>query len=84
MKLNTKIEEELEGRIKGLEDFIAEKGVGSKQLRKAKKVQRDSNIALVVGGLLTITGLAIWALNRNNDDSKRILINTNANLFQPS
>ncbi|SDZ73192.1 hypothetical protein [Psychroflexus halocasei] len=69
MKLNTKIEEELEGRIKGLEDFIAEKGVGSKQLRKAKKVQRDSNIALVVGGLLTITGLAIWALNRNNDDS---------------
>ena len=68
MEFNTKIKEELEGRIKELEDFIAEKGIGSKQLSKAKKVQRDGNIALFVGGLITAAGLAIWAMNRNNDD----------------
>ncbi|SDG82451.1 hypothetical protein [Psychroflexus sediminis] len=68
MEFNTKIKEELEGRIKGLEDFIEQNGIGSKQLNKAKKVQRDGNIALVVGGLVTIAGLAIWAMNRNSDD----------------
>ena len=68
MEFNTQIKEELEGRIKELEDFIAEKGIGSKQLSKAKKVQRDGNIALFVGGLITAAGLAIWAMNRNNDD----------------
>lgn len=68
MEFNTKIKEELEGRIKGVEDFIAEKGIGSKQLNKAKKVQRDGNLAIVIGGLITAAGLAIWALNRNNDD----------------
>ena len=68
MEFNTKIKEELEGRIKELEDLIAEKGIGSKQLNKAKKVQRDGNIALFVGGLITAAGLAIWAMNRNNDD----------------
>lgn len=68
MEFNTKIKEELEGRIKGVEDFIANNGVGSKQLKKAKKVQRDGNIAIAVGGLLTIAGLAIWAISRNNND----------------
>ncbi|MBZ9650713.1 hypothetical protein [Psychroflexus montanilacus] len=68
MEFNTKIKEELEGRIKGVEDFIAENGIGSKQLNKAKKVQRDGNLAIVIGGLITAAGLAIWALNRNNDD----------------
>lgn len=68
MEFNTKIKEELEGRIKGLEDLIAEKGIGSKQLNKAKKVQRDGNIALFVGGLITAAGLAIWAMNRNSND----------------
>jgi len=68
MEFNEKIKGELEGRIKNLEDFIAEKGIGSKQLSKAKKVQRDGNIALFVGGLVTIAGLAIWAIKRNSDD----------------
>jgi len=68
MEFNEKIKGELEGRIKVLEDFIAEKGIGSKQLSKAKKVQRDGNIALFVGGLVTIAGLAIWAIKRNSDD----------------
>lgn len=68
MEFNNKIKEELEGRIKGLEDFIEKNGIGSKQLSKAKKVQRDGNIALFVGGLVAIAGVAIWAINRNDDD----------------
>ena len=68
MEFTTKIKEELEGKIKALEDYIAENGVGSKQLSKAKKVQRDGNLALVVGGLITIAGVAIWAASRNSDD----------------
>ena len=68
MEFNEKIKGELEGRIKVLEGFIAEKGIGSKQLSKAKKVQRDGNIALFVGGLITAAGLAIWAMNRNSND----------------
>ena len=68
MEFNTKIKEELEGRIKELEDLITEKGIGSKQLNKAKKVQRDGNIALFLGGLITAAGVAIWAMSRNSDD----------------
>jgi len=68
MEFTKKIKEELEGKINKLENFIAKNGVGSKQLKKAKKVHRDSNIALVVGGLLTVAGLAIWAINRNSED----------------
>ena len=68
MEFTNKIKEELEGKIKNLENYIAENGVGSKQLNKAKKVQRDGNIALVVGGLITIAGVAIWAASRNSDD----------------
>lgn len=68
MEFNDKIKDELEGRIKGIEDFIANKGIGSKKLKKAKKVQRDANIALFVGGVVAIAGLAIWAISRNSED----------------
>lgn len=68
MEFNNKIKEQLEGRITKLEDFIAKKGIGSKQLSKAKKVQRDGNIAIFVGGLATIAGFAIWAISQNGND----------------
>ena len=68
MEFTNKIKEELEGKIKNLENYIAENGIGSKQLNKAKKVQRDGNIALFVGGIITIAGVAIWAISRNSDD----------------
>jgi len=68
MEVNKKIKEELEGKIKGLEDFIAENGIGSKQLSKVKKAQRNGNLAIFLGGLITIAGITIWAINRNSDD----------------
>lgn len=68
IEFNNKIKKDLEGRITKLEDFIAKKGIGSKQLSKTKKVQRDGNIAILVGGLATTAGLVIWAISRNGND----------------
>ena len=62
MEFNEKIKKELEGRIKKLEDFIAEKGVGSKQLKKVRQTQRNINLAIIVGSLITVTGIAAWAI----------------------
>ncbi len=59
------IREELEGRVKKLESFIEDKGFGSKQLKKAKKVQRSINAVVFMGSLLTVAGIMIWALNRD-------------------
>ncbi len=59
------IREEYEARIKKLESFIEDKGFGSKQLKKAKKVQRSINTVVFLGSLITVAGLTIWALNRD-------------------
>ncbi|TVQ13851.1 MAG: hypothetical protein EA361_09115 [Bacteroidetes bacterium] len=59
------IRQEYESRIKKLENFIEDKGFGSAQLKKAKKVQRTVNAAVFLGGLITIAGIAIWAMNRD-------------------
>jgi len=68
MEFTEKIKDELEGRIKKLEDFIAKRGIGSKQLKKARKVQRNVNLAIFVGSLITITGITVWALSRMMDE----------------
>jgi hypothetical protein len=67
MEFNKTIKEELEGRIKRLEDFIESKGLGSRKLSKAKKTQRSVNLAVFVGSLVTIVGVAFWALSRDHD-----------------
>ena len=70
MDINEKVKTELEGRIKKLEDFIANRGLGSKQLQKAKKAQRNVNFAVFVGSLVTIAGITVWALSSNNSDEE--------------
>lgn len=62
------IKEEFEGRINKLERLIADKGIGSKQLSKVKKVQRNVNLAVFVGSLITIAGIAMWALSGSSDE----------------
>ena len=62
------IREEFEERIEKLENIIAKKGIGSKQLNKARKVQRNVNLAIFVGSLITVTGIAVWAISRNSKD----------------
>ena len=68
MEFNEKIKAELEGRIQYLEKVIEEKGLGSPQLRKAKTVQRNLNLAVFAGGLIAIAGITFWALSGNDDD----------------
>ncbi|MCC5930761.1 MAG: hypothetical protein JJU28_16070 [Cyclobacteriaceae bacterium] len=59
------IKEEFEARVKRLESFIEDKGLGSKQLKKAKKLQRSLNGIIFLGSILTVAGITIWALNRD-------------------
>ncbi len=62
MDLTEKTKDELEKRIKKLEDYIEEKGLGSSYLSRAKKMQRNLNLALFFGAVTTVVGLATWAL----------------------
>lgn len=53
-------QEQLEKRIGDLEDFIANRGVGSKQLRKARDAQRNINLAILAGALSAAAGLMLF------------------------
>jgi hypothetical protein len=59
------IREEFEARVKRLENYIEEKGLGSKQLKKAKKVQRGMNTIVFLGSLITIAGIVIWKISKD-------------------
>lgn len=59
------IKEEFDARIQRLESFIEDKGLGSKQLKKAKKIQKKVNATIFLGGLITVAGIAIWALSKD-------------------
>ena len=59
------IKEELDARIKRIEGFIEDRGLFSEKLKKAKKAQRSINATIFLGSLITIAGIAIWALNRD-------------------
>jgi hypothetical protein len=67
MDISEKVKTELEGRMKKIEDFIAERGLGSKQLQKARKAQRNINLAIFAGSLITIAGITVWALSSNSE-----------------
>tara|TARA_R110002049_G_scaffold300550_1_gene491498 strand:- start:590 stop:796 length:207 start_codon:yes stop_codon:yes gene_type:complete len=62
MSLKKKTQEELQNKIKEIEDLIAEKGVGSDYLSKAERVQRDLNLALILGGTAAVLGATAWAV----------------------
>jgi CHASE3 domain sensor protein len=55
MNLKEKTREELE-------QMIAEKGIGSEQLKKAERMQRDLNLALIIGATATILGITAWTI----------------------
>lgn len=56
--------QEFEERIDRLEKLIEEEGIGSRPLNKVKKVQRNLNLGIAVGSLLTVAGLTVWLLNK--------------------
>jgi len=66
MNLKDKTREELEERIEELEDLIHDKGVGSAYLKRAERVQRDLNVALMLGAAATVFGLTAWAVYKSS------------------
>lgn len=63
-----KIERGLESRLERVEDFIAERGVGSSRLSQARKAQRNVNLAIAVGCMITVAGITVWALSGSKDE----------------
>lgn len=64
MEFSKQIKDEFDARITQIENLIAKRGVGSKQLKKARKTQRDVNLAILAGSLITLTGITVWAISR--------------------
>ena len=46
------------------DDFIAEKGLGSRYLDKARSAQRNLNFAAAAASVVVIAGVAIWLVAR--------------------
>ena len=68
MDITKAAKEGLEKRVKRIEDFIATKGVGASYLERAKRVQRNINIAIVVGSFITLAGITAWVLHSLDDE----------------
>jgi hypothetical protein len=68
MSFKNKTKKELLNRIDELEDVIARKGVGSDYLSKAERIQRDLNLALILGGTAALIGVTAWTLFRSSED----------------
>jgi hypothetical protein len=68
MSLKEKSRKELEKKIEELETVIHKKGIGSSYLSKAERIQRDINLALILGGAATLVGAAAWTLLRSRGD----------------
>lgn len=65
MGIKDKTRQELEERVEELENIISRKGVGSSYLKKAERIQRDVNIALLLGATTAILGLTAWAVYKS-------------------
>jgi len=70
MDISKQAKEQLEKRVKKLEEFIANKGVGSAQLAKARRIQRNINLAIVLGSFITLAGITVWVLHNMEDDEE--------------
>lgn len=68
MELKNKTRAELEEKVNKLEKIISEKGVGSNYLSRAQRVQRDINLALIVGGAAILLGATAWSLYKYKGD----------------
>jgi hypothetical protein len=62
MSLKNKTRKELEAKIEEIENLIHKKGVGSGYLSRAERIQRDVNLALILGGTATLIGVTAWSL----------------------
>ncbi len=67
MDVTKNLKDELEERLRRIEDFIENRGVGSSKLKKAKKIQKSVNLAIFLGTLITAAGMTFWAMNKFHD-----------------
>jgi hypothetical protein len=56
------LKDRTENVIGKAETLIAEKGVGSGYLTKAKKIQRNLNLGLIAVSAAAVTGVTLWIL----------------------
>ena len=68
MDITKQAKEQLEKRVKKIEEFIANNGVGSAQLAKARRIQRNINLAIVLGSFITLAGITVWVLQNTDED----------------
>jgi len=66
MNITEKTVEELQKRIDAIDDLIAQKGLGSSYLNKAKKIQRRINLSLIGVGALTVTAIVFWTFRHRD------------------
>ena len=65
MTITERAKAELEQRVDRLENFIDDQ---RRSLTQVKFTQRETNIALLVGGVLVAAGVAIWLLSDQDED----------------
>lgn len=63
MNIKERTIQEIQDRLNKIDNLIANKGVGSQYLDKAKRIQRNLNLTLLAVGVVTVAGIAIWAAN---------------------
>ena len=68
MDITEKAKEQLEKRIQKVEDFISERGIGASYLQRARKLQRNLNIAIVMASVITLAGITVWAINKMDEE----------------
>lgn len=54
--------QELEDKIERLERLIAKKGIGSEYLSRAERIQRDLNLAVMLGGATLLLGATAYTI----------------------
>lgn len=63
LEAKDRIERGLESRLEKVENFIANRGIGSSQLSRARRIQRNVNLAIAAGCVITVAGIAVWAIS---------------------
>ena len=63
MNIKERTIQEITERLNKIDNLIAQKGLGSQYLDKAKRIQRNLNLTLLAVGVVTVAGIAIWAAN---------------------
>ena len=67
MEITEKVKTEFDKRLDRIENFIASKGVGSEYLNRARRAQRNVNLVIAAGVLLTAAGITAYVANSLRD-----------------